>query len=201
LDIESPDSKSRSPGESRVPMNPKSQEFGRQFETMKREIEEEAERLKTIAPQPARERTPERSMRSFEEELHFLPELEVAAGVTNVRQICKYDGHQFIRTMYRQILRREPDHDGEAVYFSRFETGAHKFELILRLRFSREGRIVGTRLEGWFLVGLDLIFSRIPFLGYGYRILREIVLLPVTTRTVAFRQEQLREKINSLIVK
>ncbi|MCE9596437.1 MAG: DUF4214 domain-containing protein [Spirochaetia bacterium] len=163
------------------------------------EIDAEAARLREISALTTNE--PETaSQRSFEPELHFEAELDSIPGTEcNVRVILSFDGQEFIRQAYRCILRREADPDGLEYYYDLLVSGTKKFEIIVRMRASREGRLAGTRLTLWFWPALHLVLTRIPGLGYLFDILIELVLLPRSLRKIVLRQELLREKINRIL--
>lgn len=172
------------------------------------QIEIEAARLRGL-PAGAAEGTETRVgspapdlTRAFEDELVFESGVDsIDNSACDVRAILRFDGIDFIRNCYRQILRREADGDGLAYYYDLLNRGKKKFEIVLRMRASREGRIAGTRLTGWFWPALYLMVVSIPLFGYLADVLIESLLLPRTLRKLVLRQELLREKINRLLQK
>lgn len=153
-----------------------------------REIEKEAERLRSL---PAvRESS---SMAAGDGPLVFA-DTEIGPG--DVRAALQFEGRDFLRMAYVAVLRRQIDSDGEDVYLHALERGMHKMEIILRLRFSPEGRKQNVRLRGAVLPLCDLFFCRIPILGYVYRVAKELVLLPRTLDQLRQRLEKMRDHIN-----
>ncbi|MBL8019987.1 MAG: DUF4214 domain-containing protein [Leptospirales bacterium] len=140
--------------------------------------------------------------RAFEEELVFEPSIDSSdSPVCDVRAILRFDGHDFIRNCYRQILRREADGDGLSYYYDLLKRGKKKFEIVLRMRASREGRIARIRLVRWFWPGLYFVVVSIPLIGYVAEVLIETLLWPRTLTKLVLRQELLREKLNRLLQK
>lgn len=153
-----------------------------------REIERDAERLRSL---PAvRESS---NMAAGDGPLVFA-DAEIGPG--DVPAALQFDGRDFLRMAYVAVLRRQIDSDGEDVYLHALESGMHKMEIILRLRFSPEGRKQNVRLRGAILPACDLVLCRIPFLGYLYRIVKELLLLPRTLDQLRTRLEKMRDHIN-----
>ncbi|WP_186114278.1 DUF4214 domain-containing protein [Burkholderia gladioli] len=59
----------------------------------------------------------------------------------------QYEDEGFVRSVYRVILRREPDMHGMHFYLNRLRSGTSKVRIIRDLRTSREGRKIGTLLR------------------------------------------------------
>ncbi len=55
-------------------------------------------------------------------------------------QLRGLEDREFITTLYRLVLRRSPDEEGEKHYISLLNRGVSRAELCLRLRYSKEGR-------------------------------------------------------------
>ncbi len=159
-------------------------------EELIQEIEKEAQRLRSLPP--SRESS---SLAAGDGPLAFV-DCEISPG--DVRSVLRFDGREFLRMAYVAVMRRQIDSDGEDVYLHALESGMHKMEIILRLRFSPEGRKQNVRLRRAVLPLCDLVICRIPVLGYVYRILKEVVLLPRTTAEVRNRLEKMRDHINRL---
>jgi hypothetical protein len=154
------------------------------------EVEKEAERLRALPP--ARESS---SLSAGDGPLKFV-DTEISPG--DVGSVLRFDGRDFLRMAYVAVMRRQIDSDGEDVYLHALEGGMHKMEIILRLRFSPEGRKQRVRLRGAFVPICDLALSRLPIIGYIYRVLKEIVLLPRTMAEMRMRIEKIRDHINRL---
>lgn len=154
------------------------------------EIEIEAERLRTL---PAAQESS--ALGAGDGPLTFA-DREILPG--DVRAVLEFDGREFLRMAYVAVLRRHIDSDGEDVYLAALERGMGKMEVILRLRFSPEGRKQNVRLRRFFLPLCDLLLSKVPILGYLYRVVKEMVLLPRTISRLGSRIEKMREHINRM---
>ena len=120
----------------------------------------------------------------------------ITPGIADVRALMKLDSVQFLHGAYHSVLAREMDADGEDVYKTFLWNGMHRGEIILRIRFSREGRRIHAKLHNGFLTWVDLLLWRFPLLGYFYRIVRELVRLPGTMRRLEMNQAELRRKMD-----
>jgi len=181
------------------------------LQALKREIEKEAARLKTLtqasgdsavnAPEShAAGKTPAQApLRDLRlPELRFVPEYEPDSGKTvSYRELARHEDREFVQNAFYAILRRAPDPRGEEVYVQRLRRAQSKIEILLRLRLSKEGMAQRTIPCGFILpLFLDALY-RIPLLGYAFRVIREIVLLPVTNRRLRENQERMREHVNA----
>lgn len=73
------------------------------------------------------------------------------SGITyvNLSELLSYSGGEFIRKAYLSILGREPDPEGFKYYLENLLKGKFsKIDVIVRLRYSREGRERGIKIKG-----------------------------------------------------
>ncbi len=65
-----------------------------------------------------------------------------------LNDLLKLHDEEFLRVAYRAILGREIDRSGAESYLRRLRSGDDRFEILASLRYSREGRRVGSQLPG-----------------------------------------------------
>ena len=66
---------------------------------------------------------------------------------TEINQLIDLDGIAFVRAAYQAILKRPADSSGERAYFKSLLRGVSKEEVLVSLRFSKEGRLAAVRLR------------------------------------------------------
>jgi len=179
-------------------MEPKNQEID--LEQVKREIREDAAQLAAINVkiQSGTGIYPVRFMRI--PVLNFQPQFE--ANLTkhyHYRELVRYDDREFIRNCYMALLQHSPDQPGEEFYLNLLRKGCSKMEIILRLRFSAEGRARKVRVQGLVIPLFRETIFYIPLFGYLIRIVYEMLLLPVSLSDLKIRQEQLRCHLNDTV--
>jgi predicted SAM-dependent methyltransferase len=70
-------------------------------------------------------------------------------GSLTIDELLQPADREFVANAYRRILGREPDQAGLDNFLSQLRSGAlEKIEVLGTLRFSAEGRAVGTRVDG-----------------------------------------------------
>lgn len=129
--------------------------------------------------------------------VEFAPEPEpIKAGVYRYADLSLFEDREFVRVAYRVLLRHSPDPQGERSYLARLRAGAHKAEILLRLRLSAEGRARRVWIRGllWRLPFAALV--RLPLIGWLIRRGALFVLLPARFARLVQRQELSREAIN-----
>jgi predicted nucleic acid-binding Zn-ribbon protein len=72
----------------------------------------------------------------------------------------------FIDQAFRALLKRPPDEAGSAIQIRLLAAGASKAEVLGNLRWSPEGRRVGTRVRGLLPRYAQAKLARVPVLGY-----------------------------------
>jgi hypothetical protein len=129
--------------------------------------------------------------------VEFAPEPEpIKAGVYRYADLSLFEDREFVRVAYRVLLRHSPDPQGERGYLARLRSGAHKAEILLRLRLSAEGRARRVWIRGllWRLPFAALV--RLPLIGWLIRRGALFILLPARFARLVQRQELSREAIN-----
>lgn len=83
----------------------------------------------------------------------------------DVSKILSAHDDAFIRKTYRAVLGREADSDGFHHYLSMIRQGINKWDIIGRLRFSREGRKFGAKIPGVHAKFIKQKIYGIPLIG------------------------------------
>jgi Domain of unknown function (DUF4214) len=133
--------------------------------------------------------------------VEFAPEPDaIKAGVYRYADLSQFEDREFIRVAYRVLLRHSPDPQGERSYLTRLRAGAHKAEILLRLRLSAEGRARRVWIRGllWRLPFAALV--RLPLIGWLIRRGALFILLPARFARLVQRQELGREAVNRNLV-
>jgi len=65
-----------------------------------------------------------------------------------LRDLLLHDGLDFVENAYRTILRRDADPAGRSFYLKRLQGGSSKIGILGDLRYSAEGRTLGTAISG-----------------------------------------------------
>ena len=117
----------------------------------------------------------------------------------------RYHDEDFVRNVYRGLLRREPDLAGLADYLDALRSARlSKTEIVGRIRYSPEGRAAGVRVDGLLLPFALRSLRRIPVLGQVLGIVQYLFRLPGIVRNherleaVLFqRDRELRRQFNA----
>lgn len=167
------------------------------FQALKRQIRAEAESLRA-RELPDRLSRLSRQIQSLRQSpLQWRkPFQQNLRGHYNCQEIFQYEDREFIEVAYRALLRHGPDPAGERFYLNLLRRGAPKIEILLRLRFSAEGRAQKVRIKGWGWALLQGGLYRIPVLGYVFEWFGALVTLPITRRRFITQQEMLRDHLN-----
>jgi SAM-dependent methyltransferase len=105
----------------------------------------------------------------------FVPKVE---GY-DLTDFLQYHDREFVRKAYSGILCREADPPGFNHYLGKLRQGAMtKAEILGRLRYSKEGRIMSIKVRGLLIPFLAQTSYRIPVLGYFIRLITGLVHLP-----------------------
>ena len=118
-------------------------------------------------------------------------------GAFHYRDLAVFDDREFIQIAYRVLLRHGPDPAGERSYLELLHSGHHKAEIILRLRYSHEGRTQAVRIRGLFL---PLCFATLAFIPGLRRVINwfaSILFLPRQLQKLRMRQSALLDHINA----
>ena len=85
-----------------------------------------------------------------------------------LRDLLKYDDRRFVEYAYRCILNRPMDSGGEW-YLERLRKGKSKTNVLLQIRYGREGRKQGVRIRGIRTSRALSRLARLPVLGLLFR--------------------------------
>lgn len=146
------------------------------LERVKAEIRLEAEAARARAPLPRRDPPPRRAQSTQDD------------GIERDRldySIAELSGPHyiaFIDHVFRAVLKRQPDDAGSAMQIRLLAAGAPKAEVIGNLRWSPEGRRVGTRIRGLLPRYVLAKLARVPVLGYALQWGIAFAGLPVLLR-------------------
>ena len=106
--------------------------------------------------------------------------------------LVRYDDQDFVQNSYRAILKRPPDPDGFESYLDGLRQGnLDKVGVLLKLRFSTEGRAKRVRVKGLLLPALSRGVRRLPVVGYLAQVGAGLARLPA----IVHRQRQLEARI------
>jgi len=104
----------------------------------------------------------------------------------NIDELLKYDDKEFIKVAYKTILKRDPDTEGFNYYLNKYREGEFsKKDIIFSLRFSKEGREKGVKIEGIFPGAIFSFLKRIKFFGKVFNTLK-----------VFFKLSDLEKRVN-----
>lgn len=121
-------------------------------------------------------------------------------------ELLELNDEDFVCNAYRAILRREPDADGFGLRMRQLRTGQlSKIEILGLIWMSPEGRRQNVRIPGLARAFRVQQWRRIPIIGRLLGILRDVINLPNTVRSLErqearlFQKErELRRALNSL---
>ena len=98
----------------------------------------------------------------------------------------QYYDEEFVRNAYRGILKREPDLEGLNYFLARLRNGEQdRIEVLGRLRYSKEGRNKNVKIRSiLFQFILNIIYNKIPIIGYFLHFLTALLRLPVILKNI-----------------
>lgn len=146
------------------------------LERVKAEIRLEADAARTRAPLPRRDPPPRR------------PRSTQGDGIERERldySIAELSGPHyiaFVDHVFRAVLKRQPDDAGSTMQIRLLAAGAPKAEVIGNLRWSPEGRRIGTRIRGLLPRYVLAKLARLPVIGYALQWGIAFAGLPVLLR-------------------
>lgn len=113
-------------------------------------------------------------------------------GSYHYRELACFEDEGFVDVAYRTLLRHGPDPEGLAHYARLLRSGKHKAEILVRMRYSLEGRTQKIRLRGLFVPAALAGLGYIPVIGYISRWIVELFWLPRTLQRLRSNAEQSR---------
>lgn len=140
-------------------------------------------------------------------EISLQPEFEIREHY-HVKDFVGFNDQAFIRNAYRGILKREPDEAGYAQYLGALRQGRlNKIDILVRLRFSPEGRSKGVTVTGLKAAPFRQLY-RVPVLGYLLELTVGIFRLPVLVANhrkleahTAGQDERLQEHVSETTIR
>lgn len=108
-----------------------------------------------------------------------------ANGEYHVNDLLKYHHKEFVKKAYLAILRRSSDFSGLDHYIGLLGKGdVSKIEILGRLRYSPEGKRVGTKIRGLLLPFAAHMTYKVPLFGYLMRLGTAVFRLPKIMRNI-----------------
>jgi len=99
--------------------------------------------------------------------------------IYTIEDFVKYHDGDFVRFAYRTILGREPDEEGLNHYLRKLRSGEYtKTDIIVRLRYSKEGRKRNVKILGLRKRAIYAFLSGMPVVGYLLKILKFLITVP-----------------------
>ncbi len=117
----------------------------------------------------------------------------------SLANLLKHEDKAFIISAYKAILNRSPDSAGLQHHLQLLQKGhVTKIEIIGNLRFSREGREEGVKIEGILLPFLRDKSYKVPFLGRLFKYVYLMLTFPKQVTQINQRLNQLAHEIEQL---
>ncbi len=139
----------------------------------------------------------------FRRRLHHGPGFRFSASRTYAMNdfLC-LRGVRFVEACYAGILGRPADAAGFHNYLDALLSGTRKAEIVVRMRYSPEGRRYGARIRGLAVHAIAVALFRIPVAGYLAECGVALISLPRMLRGLraleaddAYRRQQMAEEI------
>ena len=97
----------------------------------------------------------------------------------HISELLKYHHEKFVKNAYLTILHRNPDSSGLENYLRLLDGGkVSKIEILGRLRYSPEGRRVGSKIRSLAIPFVAHLVFKVPLLGYIIRLITAVLRLP-----------------------
>jgi len=151
----------------------------------------------------------------------FVPRRKINLESKSIDNILKLDGKNFIVEAYRYVLGREPDEEGLNYYLSKLMSGDYsKLDVIVRLRYSSEGRRRGIKIKGLWPKAIFSFVKHRPIIGKLVASLKTLIklyevnkfinyfensykplILEINHKLIEFeaRMEELKSNVNELL--
>ena len=103
----------------------------------------------------------------------------------HISELLKYHHEKFVKNAYLTILHRNPDSSGLENYLRLLDGGkVSKIEILGRLRYSPEGRRVGSKIRGLAIPFVAHLVFKVPLLGYIIRLITAVLRLPRVLKNI-----------------
>lgn len=128
------------------------------------------------------------------------------------KSLARYSDREFIENAYRVLLKHDPDPQGLHMYKTKMRQGMTRAEVLVRIRYSAEGKSHAVRIRGLIWPSAVAFFLKIPVIGYFVQMGMSILLLPkklkIHDNEIAMIKERLfinemliEKKINDAILR
>jgi protein-L-isoaspartate O-methyltransferase len=148
------------------------------LERVKAEIRAEADTARQRAPLPRREAPPPRSAPTVSQD----GTIDRARLDYAIAELTGEHYTAFVDRAFRALLKRPPDEPGLDAQVRLLAAGAPKAEVLGNLRYSPEGRTIGTRVHGLLPRYALAKLSRVPVVGFVINWLIAFAGLPLMLR-------------------
>ena len=123
-----------------------------------------------------------------------------------LEDFLKYNGEEFVKHAYLEILKRTPDPEGFNYYFSELKNNSlNKIEILGQIRYSKEGRGKKVCIKGLLLRFVINTSYRLPLVGYALRLSTGILQLPKILRNIEhyknYTDQRFEQSNNTLLNK
>ncbi|UQZ83957.1 bifunctional 3-demethylubiquinone-9 3-methyltransferase/ 2-octaprenyl-6-hydroxy phenol methylase [Paenibacillus konkukensis] len=103
----------------------------------------------------------------------------------HLSDFLNYHDEDFVRNVYRGLLKRNPEPQGMEYYLGQLRSGTlNKIEILGRIKFSKEARRNNIKVKGLTLPFLFNSFYKIPILGYFLRLIVSVIKLPKIIKNI-----------------
>jgi len=120
-------------------------------------------------------------------------------NIYHVNDFMNYFDEDFIKNIYRGLLKREFDQKGFDYYLDKLRsTKLHRIEILARLYFSKECKSNNIKIKGLYLRLLTRLIYKIPILGYFIRLVLSIFRLPKIVKNQEDFEIQVMTKLNNI---
>lgn len=105
---------------------------------------------------------------------------------THVRDLLPLHGPEFVRAVFRTLLKRDPEPAALSNYVTLMAVGQRsRWEVLLSVFLAPEARRKRGRIRGiWFLLGITAVY-RIPVVGWSVARLADILRMPPYLRDLS----------------
>lgn len=116
-------------------------------------------------------------------ESRLLPTYLLGTPRKHVRDFLPLLGEEFISEAFKTLLWRAPEADAKEAYLSALALGrVSRWEILLRIRWSAEGRRRGIKIRGLVLTAAFSIGFRLPIFGFILNTASTVLALPFYLR-------------------
>ena len=145
---------------------------------VKAEIRADADAARLRAPLPRKEAPPPRRAEMMSHD----GSIDRARLDYSIAELTGADYTAFVDDAFRALLKRPPDEPGLDAQIRLIAAGAPKAEVLGNLRYSPEGRAIGTRVHGLLPRYVLAKLTRVPVVGFGVSWLIAFAGLPLMLR-------------------